>query len=226
MNKMTAIAALTVLASSGSAFAQAFNHDFETPGGYTTSVPEFTDGTGDFWLRTNDAAGDYGSFVNYTGATGSYFAGMDLDGEGAGLPINITFDAFSISGLTDLEFAVDLAEDQDGANEDYDLLDYVDFEYNVDNAGWNKIFSVTGDGVTQFNTEPRVNGVSVTDVFTTFSSALAGVSGSSMQIRVTWFLDSGDEDLAIDNLRVTGVPTPGAVALAGIAGLAGLRRRR
>jgi len=229
MNKTTAITALAALAAGGPAFAQAFDHDFETPGGYTTSVPEFTDNTGDFWLRTNDAAGDFGSFVSYNGATGSYFAGMDLDGEGAGLPLELTFDAFSIAGLTDLEFSVDLAEDQDGTNEDYDILDYVDFQYNVDGNGWNNIFSVITTNPTsggEFNGEPEVNGVFVTDTFSTFSADLTGVSGSSMQLRVVWFLDSGDEDLAIDNVRVSGVPTPGAVAIAGLAGLAGLRRSR
>jgi len=227
MRKIAVMTAGAVLASGGSAFAQAFSHDFETPGGYTTSTAEFTDGTGDFWKRTNDGAGDFGGFVDYSnGSTGWYFAGMDLDGEGASLPLTLTFDAFSISGLTDLEFSVDLAEDQDGTEEDYDLPDFVDFEYNVDGNGWTNIFTVMGDGVSTFNTEPRVNGVFVTDTWATFSEALAGVTGNSMQLRVVWSLDSGDEDLAIDNVTVTGIPTPGAVALIGLAGIAGLRRRR
>lgn len=230
MSKLTAIAALAALATSGPAFAQAFNHDFETPGGYTTSVPEFTDGSGDFWLRTSDAGSGsaYGSFVDYSsGSDGFYFAGMDLDGEGAGLPISITFDAFSIAGLTGLEFSADLAEDDDGANQDWDLLnDSVSFDYNIDNTGWTSIYTATGDGVTQFNTEPRIDGVFITNTWSNFSKALTGVTGNSMQIRVVWFLDAGDEDLAIDNIRVTGVPSPGALALAGLAGLAGLRRRR
>lgn len=226
MNRFAVIAAGGALAISGSAFAQAFSHDFETPGGYSTSVSEFTDGSGDFWMRTS-VGGSYGSFVDYSsGATGNFFAGMDLDGEGAGLPLVLTFDAFSIAGLTDLEFSVDLAEDQDAANEDYDLLDYVDFEYQVDGGGWNNIFSVTGDGVTEFNTQPRVNGVFVTENWANFAQSLPGVSGSSMEIRVVWQLDAGDEDLAIDNLVVSGVPTPGSLALLGLAGAAGLRRRR
>ncbi len=228
MKVAISLASAVVLATAGSASAQ-FLQDFETPGGYTTSTPEFSDGFGDFWMRTDDAGSGstYGSFVDYSsGSDGSYFAGMDLDGEGASLPLTITFDAFSIDGLTDLVFSADLAEDQDGTNEDYDLSDFVDFEYNVDNTGWVNIYSVTGDGVSDFNSEPRVNGVFVTDTWATFSQALAGVTGSSMQIRVVWNLNSGDEDLAIDNLTVTGIPTPGAMALLGVAGLAGLRRRR
>ena len=228
MKKIAALTVSAVLATSGAAFGQAFSHDFESAGGYTTSTTEFTDSFGDFWLRTNDSAGDVGTFVDYSsGSTGWYFAGMDIDGEGATLPVTITFDAFSIAGLTDLSFGVDLAEDQDGTNEDYDLLnDAVNFEYNIDGFGWNNIFSVTGDGVTEFNSEPRVNGVAVTDTWSNFSQALAGVTGSSMQLRVVWNLNSGDEDLAIDNLTVNGVPTPGAIALMGLAGLTGLRRRR
>ncbi len=228
MKMITALTVSAIAATSGTALGQAFSHDFESAGGYTTSTAEFTDTFGDFWLRTNDAAGDTGSFVDYSnGSDGWYFAGMDIDGEGASLPVTITFDAFSIAGLTDLNFGVDLAEDQDGTNEDYDLLnDAVDFEYNVDGSGWNNIFTVMGDGVTEFNSEPNVNGVAVTDTWANFSQALVGVSGSSMQIRVVWNLNSGDEDLAIDNLTVNGVPTPGAFALMGLAGLTGLRRRR
>lgn len=228
MKVAIALTSAVVLASAGSAFA--WDHDFESAGGYTTSTPEFTDGIGDFWLRTSDAGSgsDYGTFMDYSsGSDGFYFAGMDLDGEGATLPITITFDAFSITGLTNLVFAADIAEDDDAANQDWDLLnDAVSFEYNIDGAGWMNIYTAMGDGVTQFNSEPRINGVFITSTWANFSQSLGAATGNSMQIRVVWFLDAGDEDLAIDNLSVTGIPTPGAFALLGVAGIAGLRRRR
>ena len=52
------------------------------------------------------------------------------------------------------------------------------------------------------------------------------MTGNDLAIRAIWNLDSGDEDLAIDNLSVSGVPAPGAAALFGLAGLTAARRRR
>jgi hypothetical protein len=57
-----------------------FFEDFETDGNgtrYTTSVPEFTDGSGDFFTRTDGS--DIGGFYSVTGFGDSfYFAAMDL----------------------------------------------------------------------------------------------------------------------------------------------------
>ncbi len=226
------ITAAAVAAFAGSAFAgtTAFLEDFEGAAQYTTSTPEFSDGAGDFW--GNSATTSWGTFVNYNGADGNYFAGMDLDGEGAGLPLTQTFNTFSIAGLTDLSVSVDLAEDEDPGNEDWDDLDYVSFEYQVDGGAWQSLFDVINIELgNPFNEQPGVNGnagMPVTDTFTTFSFALAGVSGNDMALRVIWQLDAGDEDLAIDNVLVTGVPVPapGSAALFGLAGFAASRRRR
>ena len=221
--------AVGMAAFAGSAFAgtAAFLEDFEGAAQWTSATAEFSDGAGDFW--GNSANVTWGTFVEYFGADGNYFAGMDLDGEGASLPITQTFDTFSIANLTDLTVSVDLAEDQDGTNEDWDDLDSVAFEYRVNGGAWTSLFAVTDieDG-SEFNEEPGVNGVAVTDSFATFSFDLVGVSGSDMAIRVIWDLNSGDEDLAIDNLTVTGteIPAPGSAALLGLAGLTASRRRR
>jgi hypothetical protein len=230
MKTITTIAALAAIAGVAQAGSTiAFNENFEGAAQYTTSVAEFSDGTGDFWGNTQNIT--FGSFVEYFGADGNYFAGMDLDGEGASVPLTQTFDTFSIAGLTDLTLSIDLAEDQDGSNEDWDDLDFVDFEYQVDGGAWQNLFSVLpiDDPGTTFNQEPAINGMAgmeITDTFSTFSFDLTGVTGSDLAIRAIWSLDSGDEDLAIDNLVVSGIPSPGAAALFGLAGLSAARRRR
>ncbi len=226
---LSGVVALSAIAGAAQAQVTAFNQDFESDSGFSTSVPQFSDGSGDFFLRTGGSL-SFGSFVNYNGADGDFFAGMDLDGEGATLPLSLTTDTFSISGLTDLNFSVDLAEDQDGTNEDWDDADFVDFEYSVDGGAWTNIFSVLPiDDGTLFNQEPAIGGLAgneITDTFQSFTAALTGVTGNTMAIRAVFQLDSGDEDLALDNITVSGVPAPGAVALLGVAGLAGMRRRR
>ncbi len=170
------------------------------------------------------------SSVNYYGADGNFFAGMDLNGEGATLPLYLTTSAFDISNTNNLQFAIDLAEDDDGSSQDWDALDYVRFEYEIDGNGWIEIFTVENDGST-YNTAPRVNGTIVTDTFSTFSADLSGLSGIEMVIRAVWSLDSGDEDLAIDNILLTGdriavVPLPSAAfAGLGLLGAMGAYRR-
>jgi len=218
---------LAMLAAAGVANAgstTAFLEDFEGAAQWTSATAEFSDGGFDFW--GNSATTPRNGGIEYFGADGQFLAGMDLDGEGAALPITQTFDTFSIAGLTDLTFSVDLAEDvaSDGAN-DWDAPDSVDFQYQVDGGSWTSFLQVVNNGDT-FNSLAFVDGVAVSDTFSTFSADLTGVTGNDLAIRILWDLDSGDEDLAIDNLTVSGVPAPGAAALFGLAGLTAARRRR
>jgi hypothetical protein len=229
MTRVSFIAAIAAAAGVATA-GDLYHQDFETASdGYTTSVTEFSDGFGDFFTQSDGT--NIGSFVNYSGADGSFFAGMDLDGEGASPPLYLTTDTFSIAGATNLMFAIDLAEDDDGTNQDWDDSDYVYIEYSIDGGSWTNIFTVEGDG-SQFNSEPQVNGTAVTDTFATFNADLSALSGSNLAIRLVWQLNAGDEDLAIDNLRIFGdvaaVPLPpAAFAGLGMLGLmAGAKLRR
>ena len=86
--------------------------DFETAGNgtrYTTSVPEFTDGEEDYFLRTDgsDITGE--SFEETRGAF--YFAAKDIDGEISTRTATITFAPADIRGLCDLTLALYLSED-------------------------------------------------------------------------------------------------------------------
>lgn len=238
--KKNQLIALAIAAAAGVASAESvYFQDFDVQGaGYTTSTDglggpgiEFSDGGFDFFTQSDTAVN---SSINYNGANGGYFAAMDTNGSPgpSALPLYLTTDTFSIAGYSDLAFAVDLAEDLAGNGaDDWDILDFVHFEYQVDGGAWNNIFSVLNDQVTPFNTKAFVNGVAVTDTFSTFNADLSGVSGSTMALRVVWSLNSGDEDLAIDGLSIIGqsiaiVPLPTSVfAGLGMLGLLGVARR-
>jgi len=58
------------------------------------------------------------------------------------------------------------------------------------------------------------------------SLSVAGVDNAANDITFIGDTNSGSENFWIDNVEITGIPTPGAAALLGVAGLAGLRRRR
>lgn len=231
MRRTLTVTALAAAACSAHA-ADLFVLNFEAAGGYTTSIAEFTDGGSDYFFRTN-GSGMAASNV-YNGATGSFFAAHDIDGEGATLPVSLTTSTFSIANHNNLRFAVDLAEDDDGANQDWDLPDYVNFEYSLDGGSWQSIFSAINDGST-FNSAAFINGVEITSTFSTFSADLSALTGSTLAVRIVFSLDAGDEDIAIDNIRVTGdainiVPLPPAAwagmgLLATIAGVRAARRR-
>tara|TARA_R110002072_G_scaffold42064_22_gene119123 strand:+ start:2478 stop:3176 length:699 start_codon:yes stop_codon:yes gene_type:complete len=224
---------ITLLIAGTAAIASAdtlYLQDFENGAtGYSTSTPEFTDGGTDFFGRSDNIS--FSGSVVYNGADGEYFAGMDLDGEGAGLPLHLTTNAIDISNTNNLQFAIDLAEDDDGSNQDWDDSDYVRFEYNVDGNGWVEIFTALNTNNIEFNTEPQINGTAITSTFSTFSADLSGLTGLSMQLRLVWQLDSGDEDLAVDNIMLSGdriavVPLPSAAfAGLGLLGAMGAYRR-
>jgi len=194
--------------------ATIFSEGFETDGNgtrYTTSIAEFTDGSGDFFTRTDGS--NIGSFYAVSGQEGSfYFAAMDINGEGAASQQTLTFSGINISGFTNLNFSTLLAEDDDGTNQDWDISDFVLFEYQIDGGGYNNLLAIESipDG-DNFNAVPAQDtnfdgdgdGTQVTSTFASFSNAIAG-TGSTLDLRVTIDLDAGDEDIAIDSIEITG----------------------
>jgi len=176
---------------------------------YNTSIPEFSDGGTNFFSRT-DGTDISGSYV-VTGMDGSfYFAGMDIDDNGATLPVNLSTTVINVSGLSSIDFSVLLAEDDDGSNEDWDEDDYLHITYSVDGGTAQNLLWVENDGST-FNSEPLIDtdfdgtgdGAEITSVFTEFTESISLSGASTIQFFFETNLDSGDEDIAIDNIVVS-----------------------
>lgn len=190
------------------------NETFETDGNgtrYTTSVPEFTDGGTDYFTRTDGS--NISSSVEFTDATGSYFAAQDIDSEVASSQQTITLSGIDISGFENLALTASIAEDDDGSNQDWDNSDFVRFSAEFDSGSPTNILAFENDGST-FNTAPLEDtdfdgfgdGTEVTDAFTDFTKSLTN-TGSTLDLVITMDLDSGDEDIAIDNITITGDAT-------------------
>lgn len=173
------------------------------------SLTQFTDNGGDYFTQTD------GSNISgvYTGPSGtSFFAAQDTDGETPNSDmLRIEFNQFDISGFENLSFAGLFAEDtaNDG-NEDWDADTLVYVEASIDGGAFTKILQFASQGAT--NTEPGLDtdfdgiadGTALTDTFTEFTAAISG-TGSTLDLRITMEnLDAGDEDIAFDNVRVTG----------------------
>ncbi len=189
--------------------AQLWSLDFESAGGYTTSVAEFNDGGYDYFTRTDGS--DIGSGAVYNSPQGTYFfAGQDLDGEGATPPLYINIDDIDISGQSNLQFKIYMAEDDEGTNEDWDNSDYVHIYFDIDNSGtYTNLLWIENDGST-YNSAPYIDtnfdgtgdGTEITSTFTQFTVPIAG-SGSLIDIQIEFGgLTSGDEDFAIDHLEI------------------------
>lgn len=206
--------------------AALLSESFETDGNgtrYTTSIPEFTNGDADFFTRTDGS--NISSDYNVTGPDGSfYFAAQDIDGPaGFTSPQSLEFTGIDISDANNLVFSLLVAEDQatDG-NKDWDASDFFTVEYQIDGGGYFDVLAFENSGPT-FNTAPFEDtdfdavgdGTEVTSTFATFENPIVG-TGSSLDLRITFGLNSGDEDLAIDLLEVNGDIVPsGPTKIAG-----------
>ncbi|PVW12325.1 hypothetical protein [Marixanthomonas spongiae] len=185
---------------------------------YTSSIPEFTDGSEDYFIRTDGS--DFSGSINFTDIIGnSYFAAQDIDGEGEDANQHIIFENMDVSLYSTIYFDALFAEDDDGSNQDWDDDDYVSVDYSFDNGTtWNSFFAIRNDG-TEFNTVPLVDtnldgtgdGEEITDTFKPFRAAFENNSGNNptssptVSIRISMSLDSGDEDIAIDNVLIRGI---------------------
>ena len=176
---------------------------------YTSSITEVSDGTADYWIRTN-GSDISATFSNIQGS--SYFAAQDTDADPGTSNATLTFSGINISGFTDLMFSGFFAEDDSNdGDEDWDGTSRVSVEVSIDGGSAVEIFRIEAEGGT--NTVPRVDtdlngtgdGTVITDAFQEFTSSIAG-TGSSLTVIITvTSLNDGDEDIAFDDIEITGV---------------------
>jgi hypothetical protein len=213
---MKKIFTLLFIVSTSLSFGQILTENFDDNSGFTTSTPFFSDGAFDYFgLAIVD---DYNTqpvptgLKAYTGFTGGFLAGMDLDGEGATLPIIIDFTGLDIEGFTDLMFSGEFAEFFDTPG-DIDAADFILLEYQIDGGGFQNLLafegadfsSGTNNGFFREDTDfdGEGDGDLLTDTALAFTKAIVG-TGVTLDLRMTISLDSGDEDFAADTFTITG----------------------
>lgn len=184
------------------------------------------------------ASGDI-SYNNLQG-TGFYTA-HDTDSAGSGNVdlITMNFTGINISNFTSMNLSFLVAEDDaDDGNEDWDITTSMRIAVQVDGGGFVQFFGIEGTDAVSGNKAAHVDtnldgvgdGAEITDVFTSYGFDVA--DGSSLDIRISIEdLDTGDEDIAFDNILLTGtftgVPEPTALMLFATGlGMCVSRRRR
>ncbi|GER59343.1 hypothetical protein ULMA_14510 [Patiriisocius marinus] len=204
-----------------SALTLPFQESFETLGNgvrYTTTEPESfrTGNNDDYFSRAQDS--DFsgytgGNSIQYSGMPDGnfYFAAQDIDGAPSttGPTQTLNIDGIDITGGFNLEFDVLLAEDDDGASESWDGDDYVIFEYQIDGGGWQNLLAVesvingtNGSPAIDSDFDNQGDAPIITDSWTNFNANIIG-TGNVLDLRIRFSLNSDNEDIFIDNIRVT-----------------------
>ena len=211
MKKIYLIITMIAMASIGLGQTSLHNLSFESSGGYTTSVTEFTDNGGDYFIRTDGSNISGESFTNIQGSY--YFAAQDTDGDGGPTNLSLIIDDIDISGYNTLQLKVYLAEDDaSDANQDWDATTWVHFSSDIDNTGsFSNVLWIEAAGGT--NTAPKIDtdydglgdGTEISSQFVQFTANISG-TGSLIDIKIEFNnLKNGDEDIAIDNIEIVGI---------------------
>lgn len=182
-----------------------FQESFETDGRgdrYETAT-EHDDGGGDYFYR-GLISGFSGT--SYSGGDGSNcYAGEDTDGDGPGECV-VTLETIDIDGFTNIQLAMEAAAD---VNNEFEPSDYILLQASVDGGAWTDIGGFRG--VSNYNTALKEDtnldgsgdGTELGQTFQDFAWAL-GSTGSTLDVRVLFLMNSGGEAAAFDNIRVTG----------------------
>ncbi len=192
-----------------------YTQSFETISGY--SFPNGNGGSGqDFFDRTNLAGAPAQEVFTYNGFDGSFFvAGEDIDGTLLSGPIGeVLISGVNISGQSSLEVTIAFAS---GTNIDIDdANDAMWVEVSIDGgsfveigrfeadpnttsgSGFNGQFAEDTDG------DNDGDGILLDGNFTDFTWPIQG-TGNTLDIRISMYLNSGDEEGAFDNVRVAGI---------------------
>ncbi|WP_395376973.1 Ig-like domain-containing protein [Marinicella sp. W31] len=207
---------------------------FETDGNGSryTSTPEFdqntTPGTGtatasDHWGRSDgsEIANITGA---YTGADGSFFwAGEDVNDDGGNgqLPQTLEFTDIDITGFSNLAFTglFGAGNERLPGNSNYDAADFIRVEYRIDGSGADPFTpgvcfgyerqSPSDDSNEPFGLDADCDGESdgvagrLGTVLTEYGFNIAG-TGSTLDLLISVSVDSGSEEIAFDNIIITG----------------------
>ncbi len=85
--------------------------------------------------------------------------------------------------------------------------DQLVFEYSIDGGPWTQFYYVCGSGANQTNPGFAIGGASG-DPGSSGTATINGLSGGSIQIRISGANKANDEFYFWDNVRVSGVPKP------------------
>jgi hypothetical protein len=213
MKKNYIFTALMTLCLTGASFGQTtvFQESFETSNSGVASEM-CNDNSSDFFTRTDGS--DITSAYEVSGQDGDFFfAAMDTDGLPCTMATQtLTFDDIDISSKSNLTLSLLLAEDQPSDDKyDWDGGDLFYIEVDYDNSGtFTKILQFATSATSGYNVSAPMqdtdldgigDGQALSAVFSEFTIGLG--TGNLVDVRLVFYkLNSADEDIAVDNIRI------------------------
>lgn len=209
---------------------------------YTTNISEASDNDLDYFGRIAPNGLSISTAVTFGNQQGNgYFAAMDTDALPEAADEGILTFVVDISGFNSLQFSGLFAEDNaTDALEDWDSTTSFLARYSIDGNSFQNLLAFESSAGT--NTEPAQdtnfdgtgNGAKLTDIFTEY---LININEVGNQLTLEFVLnnfDAGDEDIAFDNISITGnpintpVPVPAAfwLFISALIGVVNFRRDR
>jgi hypothetical protein len=208
--KTRCLFSIVFFVSSLMAFSQFFTEDFETPDLYKVTLGgEGRDGKADYFARvTNDSIN-----LSYSGATGVFFAGQDIDDDGwqgSASPSQLTWSGINIKSKEHIRFEGKFAEVLTGDGH-IDKSDFMLLQYRVNDGEWQNLMFFANNGDTyndkfyrDYNFDGIGEGTCISSpegtMFT--ESQSFNVEGDTLALRFTVAVNSGDEDFAIDDFML------------------------
>jgi MYXO-CTERM domain-containing protein len=239
----TVAAAMFAAVSSASAAIVASDNGSNYGGGWTNGS---NGGTGfSAWSFTSGGGGSKGAYIGdpalkgISGMSSSSFGLYANGGDGASITALRSFGAaLGVGDSFSFQWGINWDSDS-GGNKGFNLFVGNTQVINVNNANWEAIalnntnvgFGYGTTAMTWTFTQTTATTVTVTandrDGSGTYSAVInvtGALSGFSMY--ATNLGPGGNREPFFNNFTIDAVPTPGALALLGVAGIVGARRRR
>ncbi|MFT7614550.1 MAG: hypothetical protein ACI9J3_003532 [Parvicellaceae bacterium] len=209
-------ALIIIFSYTTNAQATLYSQDFEGPDfdtytlydGATIAQP-FNQVLENYILRTNPNSVPVGNVI--TGFSGQVIAIEDTDDAGFfGEPF-IRTNSFSISGYANISIAIAFAAGS-GGDGSYETTDYLGVQYRINGTGlWNQAHRLEGSASGLFYYDALNNGVTgtgddinVDEAAQVFTQNFT-VSGSTMEVRLTFGSQGDHEEMMFDNIIVSAI---------------------
>lgn len=194
--------------------AQAFwtdNFDSTAPSSGDRDAPNHADrdngtdatvcGAGDYFYRTNLAVdAPNGVSITFSGFSGSYWRGEDLDGCIAN-PDVINWTGIDISGRSNIQFSGLFGGNPSNS---FEADDEMAISYSIDGGPYTKILSFRGSvsPLTQdTDLDGTADGTTLGTTLTEFTAAISE-TGTTLSLRITLDMDGGSEEFAFDQFEL------------------------
>lgn len=220
ISRVLFLAAFALLVPIASAQTPFYQESFETDGSGTryTVVGGFSDGSSDYFVRTDGLVDAPSGLPAYSGQDVAFFVAAEDNQDGDnpnGNESYVLIEDIDVTSYSNVQIRGAFAS---GGQSKFDPEDYMHVYARVDDGPFQLVGAFEADIASGFNSpnlglDADFDGIAdgpgfLSTSFEDYTFDL-GTTGSLLDIRVEVFMTSGDEEVAFDNIRVLGTTSGG-----------------